>query len=108
MKTKPWTRNGTTGFINDSGERVCTGSKMGRRDCIPDDFNTVRKLRLARVPMVAQCYDAGGAYWGMGAPLYCAWGDSDTEQAEVYFRARDRADAKRQALAAFPNATFYR
>lgn len=110
----PFESDGSTGFIDNNGQRVCTGSKMGRSDCIPGDFNTVKKLWLVRVPMSScGCYDKGGAYWGCTDyrhgvfPLYCAWGDSDTEQAEVFFRAKNRADAKEQARAAFPNASFY-
>lgn len=114
-KKAPYEANGTTGFIGNNGKRVCTGSQMGRRDCVPSDFATVKKLRLVRVPM-SSCgaYDKGGAYWGCTDfranvfPLYCAWGESDTECVEAFFRATDRADAKRQANGAFPNAKFYR
>ena len=106
--TLPWSRSGLNYFVNDAGVRVCTGARMGRRDNIPYDYATVRKLHLRRVRMVDGCYDSGGAYWGAGAPLYCAWGESDTEQVEVFFRACSRDDAKEQARAAFPNATFYR
>lgn len=110
----PFEFDGTTGFIDNEGKRVCTGSMMGRRDAIPDDFNTVKKLRLVRVPM-SSCgaYDKGGAYWGCTDyranihPLYCAWGESETECVHVFYRAYDRADAKRQALCAFPNAKFF-
>ena len=109
MKTllKPWQHSGTTGFINDAGERVCTGSMMGRSCKIPADVETVRKLHLQRVPFVDGCYDQGGAYWGSPANLYCAWGESDTEQAVLFLRANSRADAQRQALESFPNAKFF-
>jgi hypothetical protein len=84
---------------------------MGRRNNMPDDYRTVRKLHLRRVPMVNGGYDAGGAYWGANtraSSLYCAWGESDTKQAEMFFRARGRYDARQQCRAAFPNAAFYR
>lgn len=103
----PYLESGTTGFISDRGERVCTGSMMGRRDCIPADRATVSRLHLRRVPFVDACYDQGGAYWGMPANLYCAWGESNTERAHVFFRANSRSDAKQKALATFPNARFY-
>ena len=113
MKTKilkPFEQNGSRYCTGSNGQRVCTGAMMGRADSIPEDFLTVTKLRLERVRPVGYDYDKGGAYWGglWDKPLYCAWGDSETEQAYAFFRAKDRADAKRQAVAAFPNARFYR
>jgi hypothetical protein len=52
--------------------------------------------------MVDLAYDPGGAYWGMGTQLWCAW---DTELDLVaYFRAKSREEAKRE----LPNARFYR
>jgi hypothetical protein len=109
-KRAPWLAHGVNGFVNAQGDFVCTGSRMGRKDCIPADFRTVRQIIVERVPSVVHDYDKGGAYWGdvKGrngcAPLFCAWGDSDTEQAETFFRARGLRDAKKQAQAAFPNA----
>lgn len=102
----PWLANGTRHFHNDKGERVPTGAMMGRPDCIPADFATVKTVIVERVRAVDCDYDAGGAYWGgiNTKPLYCAWGDSDTEQAEVFFRAANLRDAKRKAQAAFPAA----
>lgn len=107
----PFLENGSTGFTLPDGSWQCTGSQMGRRDAIPDDYATVRKLHLVRVPMVGGDYDPGGAYWGGGigvSPLYCAYGESDTEQVHAFFRATSRADAKARAVSAFPNASFYR
>lgn len=107
----PYTENGTRSFINDAGQRVCTGAMMGRCDSIPADAATVAKLHLRRVPFVSGDYDQGGAYWGGGRgtlPLFCAWGESATEQAVAYFRAIDRAHARAQALTHFPNAKFFR
>ena len=113
-KPFPWEHNGSTYFTNDAGERVWTGSQMGRRNVIPEDASTVRKLHLRRVrPLGTQSgadYDKGGAYWGDIArkPLYCAFGESDTECAELYTRAKSREEAKGIALRSFPNARFYR
>jgi hypothetical protein len=100
---------GFTGFTDpDTGKWVCTGSMMGRRDWIPDDSITVRKLRLERVPLYGD-YDPAGAYWGSGKePLYVAYGESDTEQVRVFIRAKNRDEAKVQALYVFPNARFFR
>ena len=106
--TKRKLSNGATGFTNEQGEWVCTGSAMGRRDHIPSDFITVKKLHLVKLKMSScGCYDSGGAYWGQGLPMYWAYGESDTEQAEMFMRAKNRENAKAQALARFPSAKFY-
>lgn len=114
MKIKPpYLSNGATYCTNGAGGRVCNGSMMGRNNARPADFHTVRKLRLVRVPM-SPCgaYDKGGAYWGCSgrgvAPLWCAWGESDTEQAHCFTRAFTRGTAKLNVLCEFPNAKFYR
>jgi len=106
----PWTRNGSTGFINSAGERVCTGSMMGRRDTMHPG-NECEPLRLQRVPFVGGCYDRGGAYWGSPANLWCAWGDEigdDGDAVEVYVRASSRDGVKAAILARFPNTRFIR
>lgn len=82
---------------------------MGRRSNIPRDYDGER-LKLRQVP-IRQGYDPGGAYWGNGTPLYCAWGESATEQMEIYVRARNRYAAKvavSVALLAQCNPTFHR
>lgn len=110
MNTKfPYAKNGMRYGTGANGARVCTGAMMGRSSFIPGDKLTVRKLHLRRVVLSGD-YDQGGAYWGGGSgtlPLYCAWGDSATEQAECYYRAPNRRDARAQALADFPNAKFF-
>lgn len=95
----PFLSNGSTYCFGADGERICTGSQMGRRDAIPPDRKTVSKLHLVRVPM-SPCgaYDKGGAYWGIGsAPLWCAYGESETEQAHCFTRASNRTNAKAKA-----------
>ena len=50
-------------------------------------------------------YDPGGTYWGRNAPLFYACdGDGNSR----FFRAADRASAKAQILADYPDARFYR
>ena len=71
------------------------GAPMGRRS-----IGVHGKVRLARVRIDSGGYDPGGAYWGIGQPLWCAWND----EGEVYFRASDREAAK----AKLPDCTFYR
>lgn len=81
----------------------CTyGAPMGRPEYLPRHYNGER-LHLRRVPLNSGGYDPGGAYWGTGLPLYCAYGHTDCETGEpveLYMRALDRDDAAyRVALA---------
>jgi hypothetical protein len=44
---------------------------MGRSS---DDVSLFQgPVYLEQVPMVDIDYDEGGAYWGMGKPIFCAW-----------------------------------
>src|SRR5690625_5179711 len=60
--------------FEDVGGRY--GAPMGRRS-----YGTVgyefapRSVRLFRVSLDGGGYDDGGAYWGIGEPLYCATDD---------------------------------
>ena len=92
MKT-PYLESGTTGFTDENGKWICTGSQMGRRTIIPDEYNGER-LHLRYVPFVDACYDPGGAYWGIPADLYCAWGETETDPLQIFTRARSRKAAK--------------
>lgn len=67
------------------------GANMGR----PNRNNGCLegKVRLVRVPINSGGYDPGGAYWGIGKPLYCASGSNGGLK---YFRAHNRNDAKQQ------------
>lgn len=50
----------------------CTyGAPMGRRTA-PDLDTTRGTVHLFKVKLDSGGYDDGGAYWGVGAPLYCA------------------------------------
>lgn len=62
--------SGAAGFTNDSGQWVCTGSQMGRRNVLPEDCNLQCELRLIRLPFVDQRYDRWGAYWGSPANIW--------------------------------------
>ena len=84
----------------------CTyGAPLGRSSQPAGHDDTV-KVSLRRVPINAGGYDRGGAYWGLGAPLWYAC-DDDGDYSE-YFRAWDRAAAKAHVLEKLPNARFYR
>lgn len=71
------------------------GAPMGRRNITE---NTTGKVRLFRVRMVDGCYDVGGAYWGMGTPLYAAIGDGF----QYFIRAINRTIARTEILDQFP------
>ncbi len=116
--------SGTTGFTNDAGQFVCTGSQMGRRSILPPDRLTIApKLRLVRLPFVDGAYDRWGAYWGGPATVWCAYGETlgvwvsnwdasnvtdDPHQLQVFVRGNTRAEAKRKVAESIPNASFYR
>lgn len=77
------------------------GASMGRRgytSCTPSN------LHLQRVPIDSQGYDQGGAYWGLGVPLYCAWNNGF----EAYVRAESRKAAMALIKERHPQATFLR
>lgn len=76
------------------------GAPMGRSsDCNDQDLaaQVVGKVHLRYMPLDSGGYDKGGAYWGHGARLYCAWGYTalpEGNEVTVYFRAADRKAAK--------------
>ena len=65
------------------------GAPMGRREYHQKPDN--RTVLLARVRLDSGGYDPGGAYWGIGAPLYCAQ-DTESDYQE-FVRAYSRQDA---------------
>ncbi len=88
------------------------GAPMGRAATSDRDLRQIApepvKLTLQRVRLDSGGYDAGGAYWGSGEPLYRASDDMGLDEIELFFRAPDRETAKRLVLAKLPNARFYR
>lgn len=79
------------------------GAQMGRGNKIGEPA----KLYLQRVSFQDDCYDRGGAYWGMPADLWCAFaGDENDEIATMIFvRAKDRKDAKRAVIETIDDRT---
>ena len=71
------------------------GAPMGRRSSTMPNLDPAERLQLFRVPINSGGYDSGGAYWGLGAPLWCAM---DHTGETAFFRARDRAAAKAHVL----------
>lgn len=63
------------------------------------------RVRLFRVPINNGGYDRGGAYWGIGDPLYCASGPGGEV---VWFRANDRGAAKDYVMGRWPGVRFYK
>jgi hypothetical protein len=70
------------------------GAPMGRRGWRLDDGEPVAVYPVA---LDQGGYDSGGAYWGLGAPLWRVIGRRSG--AVRYVRGRNRADAIREAMA---------
>lgn len=81
------------------------GAPMGRHTGPNYLATEAGRIHLMRVRLNSGGYDAGGAYWGIGAPL---WYVEDQDGNSQYLRARDRAAAKAAILANWPDARFYR
>jgi hypothetical protein len=66
------------------------GAPMGRRADGYIETQDPRFVRLFRVRLDSGGYDDGGAYWGIGEPLYCAIDDDGNRQ---FTRATHREKA---------------
>lgn len=90
------------------------GAPMGRGQASAADKSAPIKFRLSRVYLNSGGYDRGGAYWGIGAPIYQAEADAPTlyeyggDVVTFYLRASSRDSAKARVRADYPNARFYR
>lgn len=78
---------------------------MGRRNSIPDDY-AGEMLHLLQVPFVDGCYDEGGVYWGAPANLWCAFGESETAQVQIFVRANSLGEARANVHQLLPGAVF--
>lgn len=81
------------------------GAPMGRDY---QDGAPVGRMSLVRVRINSGGYDDGGAYWGIGQPLYCATDSSDETEIRVFVRAPDRQTAKSLVRARCPGAKFFK
>ena len=81
-----------TGFMGDPSRGAAMGRSSGRIDAADLPY---RSVYLSRVKLDSGGYDDGGAYWGIGQPLYCAYSDDYCEYCE-YVRASSRSDAVNQ------------
>jgi hypothetical protein len=70
------------------------GASMGRSSVTE---GKPERLHLQKVDIDSGGYDRGGAYWGIGHPIWCAFSPNNTEneyRIEVFVRAPDREAAK--------------
>lgn len=81
------------------------GAPMGRWTAIGEPGLSY-KFRVFRVNLDSGGYDDGGAYWGIGLPLYCI--QSNCGNVECYWRANNRENAKKKVSFAYPKAKFFR
>lgn len=73
------------------------GAPMGRREYRKAKALPKRNVRLFRVNINSGGYDDGGAYWGLGAPLYCAEALADDDDGGDYYREFTRAYSRYDA-----------
>lgn len=84
------------------------GASMGRKGNVSMVSKTDKRFRLVRVRLDRGGYDAGGAYWGVGTPLYYYEHEDETELVYGHVRGATREKAKEQVRQQFPSAQFYR
>lgn len=65
-----------------------------------------RPFRLVRCPLDNGGYDRGGAYWGLGQPLY--YFEGPLGDISGYVRGNTRELAKKEVRAIHPKAKFFR
>lgn len=75
--------------------------------CPPSCCSVVGKpVYLRKLKINSGGYDEGGAYWGLGQPVY--WASLDDPEFSVTVRAHSRADAKNQISRMYPGIRFKR
>jgi hypothetical protein len=79
------------------------GASMGRTDQPPDEETEDLVLYVQRIKFVDGDYDAGGAYWGGGSRLYCAFNRDCTVM--VFLRENSLKEAVAEALKRCPGMT---
>jgi hypothetical protein len=81
------------------------GAPMGRPSHFPHSIEPGARAYLRRIPINSGGYDRGGAYWGLGDPLW--WCGDDSGALDMFFRAKDR-DAAKEFVRGSADVTFYR
>lgn len=66
------------------------GAQMGRVGSVPPPGSGFKTITVHRVKLDAGGYDEGGAYWGIGAPLWYV--ESDDGALALFRRASCRND----------------
>ncbi len=64
-------------------------------------------MNLIRCPLNSGGYDRGGAYWGLGEPLYY-YSANPEGLIDGYVRGRTREKAKEAVRAIHPHARFFK
>lgn len=75
------------------------GASMGRKNQM-----LTGKCHLVQVALSHDGYDSGGAYWGVGLPLYLC---QDSLGRQFFVRAVDIQKAKDEILAHYKTITFF-
>jgi len=65
-----------------------------------------KPFRLIHCPIDSGGYDRGGAYWGLGAPLY--YYEGPLTDISGFVRGKSREAAKEEVRKIHPKARFYR
>lgn len=99
-------------ILAEPGNSGCSirGASMGRRQQVEGNPET---LYLQKIRLVDHDYDTGGAYWGQGIPLWCAFSPDDTLNAvpiRIFVRSSSRDGAKTKVLSQLPGTgwSFFR
>lgn len=79
---------------------------MGRKNILPVDRYSCKKLHLLRLRWVDGDYDEGRAYWGNPGGSWIYWATDGNF--EMFVRASSRADGKTLVRKLLPSAQFYR
>jgi hypothetical protein len=93
-------------ILKDPCNNACSkyGAAMGRAN---QTTGNPERLHLQRVHFVDGDYDSGGAYWGSGTPLWCAFSPDNTANEKpirVFVRAAYRDAAKQAVLELLPGS----
>lgn len=97
-----YAKNDPRGWCGDASRGAALGRPHVGSDRVP-----VGIMRLNRVELDAGGYDRLGTYFGLGPPLWFAYGsDSEGESIEMTFRAENREGAESKVLHSYPTAKF--
>lgn len=79
--------------------------RYGLRGFNEEAFAHPRTFHLRKIGPDGDGYDEGGAYWGLGDPVW--WAHDEETEANLYVRATSRDEAKRMVRAVYPNGSFH-